>query len=96
MLKNRKRASSSPELRERASSCWRDEAVGAFLDRYMPIAEAAGVLPHDAELRGGLLDLFLIQKACYELGYEAAHRPTWISIPLRGLLDLISVRGPQP
>ena len=32
--------------------------------------------------------LFLFQKAFYEIGYEAANRPAWLSIPVRGVLDL--------
>jgi maltose alpha-D-glucosyltransferase/alpha-amylase len=32
-----------------------------------------------------LLDLFLIEKAAYEICYEAANRPAWIGIPLHGL-----------
>ena len=32
-----------------------------------------------------LLDLFLIEKAAYEVVYEAANRPTWIDVPLYGL-----------
>ena len=32
-----------------------------------------------------LLDLFLIEKAAYEITYEAANRPTWIGVPLAGL-----------
>jgi maltose alpha-D-glucosyltransferase / alpha-amylase len=32
-----------------------------------------------------LLDLFLIEKAAYEICYEAADRPDWIGIPLHGL-----------
>ena len=39
--------------------------------------------------RSSLLDLFKIHKASYEIGYESANRPTWLSIPLRGLLDLL-------
>ena len=35
-----------------------------------------------------LLDLFLIEKAAYEVRYEAANRPTWIGLPLRGLAAL--------
>ena len=35
-----------------------------------------------------LLDLFLIEKAAYEIAYEAANRPTWIDVPLRGLARL--------
>ena len=32
-----------------------------------------------------LLDLFLIEKAAYEVVYEAANRPNWIDVPLHGL-----------
>ena len=32
-----------------------------------------------------LLDLFLLEKAAYEICYEAANRPGWIGIPLHGL-----------
>jgi maltose alpha-D-glucosyltransferase / alpha-amylase len=35
--------------------------------------------------RGGLLDFFLIEKAAYEVTYEAANRPTWLTIPVGGL-----------
>jgi len=38
-----------------------------------------------------LLDLFLIEKAAYEIRYEANNRPAWISIPLGGL-DAIATR----
>jgi maltose alpha-D-glucosyltransferase/alpha-amylase len=35
-----------------------------------------------------LLDFFLIEKAAYELGYEAANRPGWLAIPVNGLARL--------
>ena len=42
--------------------------------------------PVDApEAEQALLDLFLIEKAAYEIRYEAANRPTWIGLPVRGL-----------
>jgi maltose alpha-D-glucosyltransferase/alpha-amylase len=47
-------------------------------------------VPADEESRRALLDLFLIEKALYELRYEAANRPDWIAIPLRGLLELMT------
>ena len=38
-----------------------------------------------AEAEEALLDLFLLEKAAYEIRYEAANRPSWIGIPLAGL-----------
>jgi maltose alpha-D-glucosyltransferase/alpha-amylase len=35
-----------------------------------------------------LLDLFLLEKAAYEICYEAANRPSWINIPMRGFADI--------
>ncbi len=29
----------------------------------------------------------LLEKSLYELDYEMNHRPCWISIPIRGVLD---------
>jgi maltose alpha-D-glucosyltransferase/alpha-amylase len=37
-----------------------------------------------------LLELFLVEKAAYEIAYEAANRPTWIGVPLAGLARLVS------
>jgi maltose alpha-D-glucosyltransferase/alpha-amylase len=38
----------------------------------------------------GLLGLFVLEKALYELGYELNNRPDWVRIPLRGLLALLA------
>ena len=77
----------APRVADRAFA-WRDRAGAAFLDAYWPMAENVGIAP-DEETRGGLLDLFTIQKALYELGYESHNRPTWLPIPVRGLLSMI-------
>jgi maltose alpha-D-glucosyltransferase/alpha-amylase len=36
-----------------------------------------------------LLDLFLLEKAAYEIGYEAANRPDWIGVPIAGLARVV-------
>ncbi len=62
------------------------ESRSAFLDAYR--AEASGAaFPWLTEASfDRLLDLFLVEKAAYEICYEAANRPDWIAIPLAGLL----------
>ncbi len=60
----------------------------AFLAAY---AQASRPLPHEwssPEDWRRLLDLFLLEKAAYEVCYEAANRPTWLSVPLQGLAAL--------
>jgi maltose alpha-D-glucosyltransferase/alpha-amylase len=78
-----------PHVRARAFA-WRDAAAQNFLSAYWPRAARGGLLPEDIEARRNLLELFLLQKAFYEIGYEAANRPTWLPIPVRGVLDLLS------
>jgi maltose alpha-D-glucosyltransferase/alpha-amylase len=36
-----------------------------------------------------MLDIYLLDKAVYELNYEINNRPTWLRIPLCGVLDLL-------
>jgi len=57
----------------------RDGAKRAFLDAYRSSAASPNT---------DLLDFFLIEKAAYELAYEVANRPAWISIPIQGLAQL--------
>jgi maltose alpha-D-glucosyltransferase/alpha-amylase len=64
---------------------FREVSERAFLNAYR---EAAKPVPHQwssAGAENGLLDLFTLQKAAYEIAYEANNRPTWLGVPLRGL-----------
>jgi maltose alpha-D-glucosyltransferase/alpha-amylase len=67
---------------------WERDARHHFLEGYMKSAAGVASVPADGSSFGALLELFLIEKALYELRYEAANRPDWIAIPLRGLLEL--------
>jgi maltose alpha-D-glucosyltransferase/alpha-amylase len=67
---------------------WRQATQGTFLEAYRTAISGAPVHPTDEAFERALLDLFLIQKAAYEVDYETAMRPDWIEIPLRGLLAL--------
>jgi maltose alpha-D-glucosyltransferase/alpha-amylase len=84
-----------PSVRERALA-WRDAAIHDFLAAYWPIASGAGVVPQDEETRRLMLDLFLIQKAAYEIGYEAANRPAWLWLPIRSLLAMATDNEAHP
>jgi maltose alpha-D-glucosyltransferase/alpha-amylase len=58
----------------------------AFLAAYHAVENAA--LPRWLEQKNGLLDLFLLEKSAYEICYEAANRPAWLAIPLRGFAEI--------
>ena len=47
-----------------------------------------GFVPAAEEDFQKLLDASLLEKAMYELTYELNNRPTWIRIPLAGVLIL--------
>ena len=63
-------------------------AVAGFLDAYRAVHEAAPQQWATAAAELSLLDLFLIQKASYEICYEAANRIAWLPVPLRGLVEI--------
>ena len=66
---------------------WELEVSAAFLSAYE--AAARDVAPHESLQDGrGILGLFALEKALYELRYELGNRPNWIGIPLQGILDL--------
>ncbi len=64
------------------------EAKAAFLSAYTDVHAAAPRRWAAPEAEPALIDLFLIEKAAYEIRYEAANRPGWLPIPLRGLAAL--------
>ena len=68
---------------------WRRRATGAFMAAYAEEMAGAPVHPSDAAA-AALLDLFVIQKAAYEVSYELASRPAWVGIPLAGLTDILA------
>jgi maltose alpha-D-glucosyltransferase/alpha-amylase len=85
------RAVATPRAADRRTAIlahFRIAAVRAFLQAYRLAHEAAPRrwIPEAAERE--LLDLFLVQKAAYEIRYEAANRVAWLPIPLRGLAAL--------
>ena len=64
---------------------FRQRASKAFLRCYWETSCIS-----DGPAARAVLDLFLIEKAAYELTYEAANRPTWIGVPLAGLSSLVT------
>jgi maltose alpha-D-glucosyltransferase/alpha-amylase len=67
---------------------FREQAGRVFLAAYRATLESSANPWIRREAEAPLLDLFLIEKAAYEVRYELANRPTWLRIPLRGLADI--------
>ena len=85
----REGAKADPAL-ARALADWERDASRHFLEGYLKGAAALVTVPADQATFRELLELFLIEKAAYELRYEIAHRPDWVGIPMRGLLNLVN------
>jgi maltose alpha-D-glucosyltransferase/alpha-amylase len=68
-----------------AAEAWRRQASEAYLAGYRATVAGSGLFG-DWSAAGALLDLFVLEKACYELRYELDHRPDRVHLPVNGIL----------
>jgi len=66
---------------------WAREAREMFLRAYDETTRDSVLYGSFAEVQG-LIELFELEKALYELRYEVGNRPGWINVPLLGVLTL--------
>ncbi|WP_299836444.1 maltose alpha-D-glucosyltransferase [uncultured Jannaschia sp.] len=88
-LGRRIEAGADPERTMAQVRDWRSATSGAFLDAWRETMGYSPVRPADGAFEDALLDLYLIRKSAYEIDYERDFRPTWIDVPLRGLLQVM-------
>ncbi len=69
---------------------WHAMAVRQFVEGYRAAAGSAPFLPVTPDAFERALAVFEVEKAAYEVVYEANHRPDWIGIPRRGLVRAVS------
>jgi trehalose synthase-fused probable maltokinase len=77
---------------------WEDGVRAAFLDGYLgEVGRPSGptLVPSEREQFDRALHAYELDKALYELGYELANRPAWVSVPLAALERAIA-RLPGP
>ena len=69
---------------------WAAHVSWIFLRAYLDEAAGENFVPDtEADFRI-LLEAFILDKAVYEIGYEMNNRPGWISVPLRGILQILA------
>lgn len=70
---------------------WNVQVADSFLAEYFKTSGAALFLPQDPAETTKLLELFVLEKAIYELGYELNNRPDWVRLPLEGISKLLGI-----
>jgi len=68
---------------------WEDHVGDAFRKGYFETDGIDALVPSRTDDRETVLDAFTLAKAVYEVGYELAHRPDWVRIPLEAVSRLV-------
>jgi maltose alpha-D-glucosyltransferase/alpha-amylase len=71
------------------ATLWDESASVEFLYAYMETMAGSHLIPATPSAQWSLLDLYLLEKAFYELVYELNTRPDWVKIPLMGVAALL-------
>ena len=67
---------------------WERCVATEFLRAYRETICGAQLLPENSDAFRKVLDVFLVDKALYEVLYELNARPSWARIPLMGIMSL--------
>jgi len=72
---------------------WRADAAARFVGAYRAATRGAPFAPAEETAFTRAVAVFVVEKAAYEVVYEANNRPDWIAIPRRGLLSASAALG---
>jgi maltose alpha-D-glucosyltransferase/alpha-amylase len=75
---------------------WERRSVDAFLSGYRESIAGCPSYPSDPAQAQRLLELFVLEKAFYEISYELANRPAWVRIPLEGIRSILHAEEIEP
>jgi maltose alpha-D-glucosyltransferase/alpha-amylase len=64
------------------------------VDEYVAALAPRHLVPDDAGDLHLLLELFVLEKALYEVRYELGHRPEWLTAPLAAVVELVGPVAP--
>ncbi|MCW2950264.1 MAG: trehalose synthase, partial [Thermoleophilia bacterium] len=68
---------------------WYRCVSATFLRAYLGMAANGSFLPESEDDVTTMLECLMIEKAVYELAYEADNRPDWVWIPARGIQEIL-------
>jgi maltose alpha-D-glucosyltransferase/alpha-amylase len=78
-----------PQRLQKSADRWYKLITDAYVDAYMQTMGDISVTFGNRTEMNFLLQLHLLEKAVYELGYELNGRPDWIKIPLKGIQQVL-------
>ena len=78
-----------PEVIERWLRFWYAWVSSAYVKAYLECVGSASFVPQNAADCDAILQVLLLEKCVYELGYELNNRPDWVHIPLHGIVELV-------
>ncbi len=87
-LKPEERNALTPQVRQ-----WAEKLSAAYWESYRETIGTSPLWPAAEEERQRLLNVFLLEKALYEVEYELTNRPNWLHIPLEATLRILQQQG---
>jgi maltose alpha-D-glucosyltransferase/alpha-amylase len=75
---------------------WYNYMSRAYVQSYLEHARNSEFIPSSPDDLALLLDIFLLEKAIYELNYELNSRPDWVLIPLQGIRSIMEKYTDNP
>jgi maltokinase len=71
------------------AAAWEQHNRDQFLQGYLAVEGVEALLPASERDRALVLAAFELDKAVYEVAYEASHRPEWVGIPLSAVQRIL-------
>ena len=90
MLRSFAYAAATSARRGREVGAWEADARAAFVEGYREAAGSAPFLPGSARAFDRAVAALELEKAAYEIVYEANNRPDWLEIPVRGFVSAMA------
>jgi maltose alpha-D-glucosyltransferase / alpha-amylase len=94
-----RRSDLEPRAQEKVLACamhWQREVSQEFLAGYEEAIGDCSSYPEDRAMALRIIQFYALEKALYEIAYEAAHRPDWLPIPVRGVQRLLDSEQETP